>query len=71
MKPEVGGFLAKARKSLSETQAVIGINLTEVAGRAAYFAAYHSAQALIFDRTDKIAKTQRHPLNVQPKGGAA
>lgn len=57
MKPEVGGFLAKARKSLLEAQAVIGINLTEAAGRAAYFAAYHTAQALIFDRSGKVAKT--------------
>jgi uncharacterized protein (UPF0332 family) len=57
VKPEVGGFLAKARKSLGEAQAVIGINLTEAAGRAAYFAAYHTAQALIFERTGRVAKT--------------
>ena len=57
MKPEVGSFLAKARKSLLEARAVIGINLTEAAGRAAYFAAYHTAQAWIFDRSGKVAKT--------------
>lgn len=57
MKPEVGSFLAKARKSLLEARAVIGINLTEAAGRASYFAAYHTAQALIFDRSGKVAKT--------------
>jgi uncharacterized protein (UPF0332 family) len=33
------------------------IELAEAAGRAAYLTAYHAAQAFIFARTDKIAKT--------------
>lgn len=36
-----------------------GINLTNDAGRNAYFAAFHAAQALIFERTGKIAKTHQ------------
>ena len=33
------------------------IDLTEAAGRTAYLAMFHAAQALIFDRTGSIAKT--------------
>jgi len=55
--PEAGDYLEKARQSLHEARAVAGIGLPEAAGRAAYLAAHHAAQALIFDRTGKIAKT--------------
>jgi uncharacterized protein (UPF0332 family) len=55
--PEAGTFLAKARQLLAEAHAVAGIGLAEAAGRAAYLAAFHAAQALIFDRTGKIAKS--------------
>ena len=57
MTPEVGDYLGKARQALSEARAVMAIDLTEAAGRAAYLAMFHSAQALIFDRTGSIAKT--------------
>ena len=50
-------FLAKARQALSEARAITAINLPEAAGRAAYLAAFHAAQALIFARTSKIART--------------
>jgi len=36
---------------------VAGIGFFEAAGRAAYLAAYHTAQAFILTRTDKVAKT--------------
>ena len=36
---------------------MLGVGLSEDAGRAAYLAAFHAAQALIFERTDKIHKT--------------
>ncbi len=52
-----GMYLVKARKALDEARAVVKIELPEAAGRAAYLAAYHAAQALIFERTGKIAKT--------------
>jgi uncharacterized protein (UPF0332 family) len=35
----------------------LGIRLTNDAGRNAYLAAFHAAQALIFERTGKPAKT--------------
>jgi len=55
--PEAGDYLDKARQSLQEARAVAAIDLPVAAGRAAYLAAYHAAQALIFDRTGKITKT--------------
>lgn len=57
MTPEARDFMAKARELLEEARAVFAIHLLEAAGRAAYLAAYHAAQAFIFDRTGKIAKT--------------
>jgi uncharacterized protein (UPF0332 family) len=50
-------YLEKARQSLSEARAIAQISLYEAAGRAAYLAAYHAAQALILARTNKVAKT--------------
>ncbi len=57
MTPEAGDYLAKARELLEEARAVFAIHLLEAAGRSAYLAAYHAAQAFIFERTGKIAKT--------------
>ncbi|MGO9673936.1 MAG: HEPN domain-containing protein [Methylocella sp.] len=57
MTPEAGDYLDKARQSLQEARAVAAIDLPVAAGRAAYLAAYHAAQALICDRTGKITKT--------------
>lgn len=57
MTPEAHEYLAKSRQLLEEARAVFAIHLLEAAGRAAYLAAYHAAQAFIFDRTGKIAKT--------------
>jgi uncharacterized protein (UPF0332 family) len=58
VKPETAGYL-KARRTLSEARAVAGIELAEAAGRAAYLAALHAAQALIFERNGKVPKTHR------------
>jgi uncharacterized protein (UPF0332 family) len=38
---------------------VAAIELAEAAGRAAYLAAFHAAQALIFERNAKVPKTHR------------
>jgi uncharacterized protein (UPF0332 family) len=59
VKPETSQYLDKARKSLQEARAVADIELAEAAGRAAYLAAFHAAQALIFERTGRVAKTHR------------
>jgi uncharacterized protein (UPF0332 family) len=50
-------YIEKARQSLHEARAVADIKLFEAAGRSAYLAADHAAQALILARTDKVAKT--------------
>jgi uncharacterized protein (UPF0332 family) len=41
----------QARRILQQVHALAGIELPAVAGRTAYLAAYHAAQAFIFDRT--------------------
>lgn len=48
MTPETADYLDKARRVLNEAKAVLAIDLTEAAGRAAYLAGFHAAQALIF-----------------------
>ena len=45
MRPETTAYLAKARQSLKEARVVAANDLPEAAGRAAYLAAYHAAQA--------------------------
>ncbi|MGJ0504993.1 MAG: HEPN domain-containing protein [Methylocystis sp.] len=55
--PETGAYLAKAQQSLKEARIVAANDLSEAAGRAAYPAAYQAAQALIFERTGKAAKS--------------
>jgi uncharacterized protein (UPF0332 family) len=59
VKPEAGQYLEKARLSLAHARAILAIELGEEAGRAAYLAAFHAAQALIFERTNRVAKTHR------------
>ena len=56
---ETLAYLDKARQSLREARIVAAGGLPNAAGRAAYLAVYHAAQALIFDRTGKAAKTHR------------
>lgn len=57
MIPEVAAYLDKARQCLSNSRALQAIGLSNDAGRNAYFAAFHSAQAFIFSRTGRVAKT--------------
>ena len=59
MKPEAAQYLDKARQALKEAYAVAGIELAEAAGRAAYLAVFHAAQAMIFERDAKVPKTHR------------
>ena len=56
MTPEAVRFLAKARECLAD--AVLYQPLVpRIAGREAYLAAFHAAEALLFERTGKAAKT--------------
>ena len=59
MTPESQRYLEKAGQCLSNAHANLGIGLGNDAGRHAYLAAFHAAQALIFERAGEIAKTHR------------
>lgn len=54
MKPQTAAFLDKARELFGHAGAMMGIGLNEPAGRTAYLAGLHGAQALIFENTGKI-----------------
>lgn len=56
-KPESADYLNRARRILQQARAIAAIELPDVAGRTAYLAAYHAAQAFIFDRTGKVTKS--------------
>jgi uncharacterized protein (UPF0332 family) len=56
--PETGLFLAKARRLLVEAEGMLTtMHYNEAAGRTAYLAGFHAAQALISDRTGRAVKT--------------
>jgi uncharacterized protein (UPF0332 family) len=56
VKPQTGAFLDKARELLSRADAMLGIGLNEDAGRTAYLAGLHAAQAFIFESTGRAFK---------------
>lgn len=58
MTPEAARFLDKARQCLADA-AMYEPVVPRIAGREAYFAAFHAAAALIYERTGKVAKTHR------------
>jgi uncharacterized protein (UPF0332 family) len=55
--PEAKDYLDKARDDLSDARKIIAISLPKVAARSAYYAGFHAAEALIIERTGKVAKT--------------
>ena len=57
MKPETEDFLEKAREDLADARKIAAIPLPKVAARSAYFAAFHAAEAFIYELTGKIVKT--------------
>ena len=59
MNPQTAAYLARARASLSDARKILAIDIPLQAGRLAYYAQFHGAQALIFQRTAKIAKTHK------------
>jgi uncharacterized protein (UPF0332 family) len=59
MKQVTADYLASAERSLAKARVVLGVNLHDEAGRLAYFAMFHAAQALIFERTNRSAKTHK------------
>ena len=59
MKPEAADYLGKARHCLASAKTIAAAAVPDVAAREAYLAVYHAAEAYIFERTDKAAKTHR------------
>jgi uncharacterized protein (UPF0332 family) len=56
--PEAARFLDKARSCLADAIRIQQL-VPRLVGREAYLAAYHAAEALLYERTGKIAKTHR------------
>jgi len=59
MKEAAAAYLAKARQALDKPRRVFAIGLYDEAGRHAYYATFHAAQALLFERTDKVCATHQ------------
>lgn len=59
MKTEAADFLVKAHEFLAKAADMMADDWPDEAGRAAYLAGLHAAQALIFERTGKIIKRHR------------
>lgn len=59
MTPEASAYLDKARQCLGYARIDLDVGLGNDAGRNAYLAAFHAAQAFIFDRTGKVAKSHQ------------
>ena len=60
MKPEAADYLGKARQCLDDAKQIAAATpLYHIVAREAYLAAYHAAEAYLFERTGKAAKTHR------------
>jgi uncharacterized protein (UPF0332 family) len=55
--PEASRFLDKAQKLLADAAIMLSANLDDAAGRTAYLAGFHAAQAFIFERVGRVMKT--------------
>jgi uncharacterized protein (UPF0332 family) len=59
VKPEAANYLDRAWEDLSDARQIARIHLAKVADRSAYYAVFHAAEALIFERTGRAVKTHR------------
>ena len=59
MRPQAAAFFEKSHELLEQAGTMLRVELTEAAGRTAYLAGYHAAQALIFEREDRVFKTHK------------
>lgn len=57
MTPQAAHFLKKAQVLLAQADTMLGVALNDAAGRNAYLAGFHAAQAYIFERMGKVFKT--------------
>jgi len=56
LKRETALFLEKSRELLDQAETMLGVPLIDAAGRNAYLAGLHAAQALIFETSGKVIK---------------
>ena len=63
MKPQTGAFLEKAGELIDQANTMLSVPLIDAAGRTAYLAGLHAAQALIFERTGRVIKRHRGVRN--------
>jgi uncharacterized protein (UPF0332 family) len=60
MNPEAAAFLRKSREFLAKAQDLLDAHRwPDEAGRAAYLAGFHAAQAFLFESTGKVFKSHR------------
>lgn len=59
MKPEAAQYLAKARELLGQADAILRVDIADAAGRTGYLAGFHAAQAMLFERCDRVFKTHK------------
>lgn len=59
MKPESANCLRKAREAIADAETIHSTSVYRVAAREAYVAAFHAAEAYIFERSERVAKTHR------------
>jgi uncharacterized protein (UPF0332 family) len=59
MMPESADVLAAADRDLVVARGNLSMSFWEQAARMAYYARFHAAQALIFERTGKVGKTHK------------
>jgi uncharacterized protein (UPF0332 family) len=57
VKPQTTAYLDKARELLDQAETIFRVGLNEPAGRTAYLAGFHAAQALIFETSARIYKS--------------
>jgi uncharacterized protein (UPF0332 family) len=56
--PEAADYLFKAHEYLDKARSLLEVmHSSDEAARAAYLAGFHAAQALVFERTTRIAKS--------------
>ncbi len=56
MKPQADAFLEKSRELLDRADKMLGVGLNEDAGRTAYLAGLHAAQAFLFETNVRVFK---------------
>ena len=53
MKPQTSAYL-DSDEAIRDAKQILAINIPRQSARLAYYAQFHAAQALIFERTDKV-----------------